>query len=148
MPLERSSSDSWLAGKFAEEVKALALIDHPGVVGALDSGITTDGRPFLVMQYVEGRPLHGTIPSEGVPLERAADLLRQIGQALGAAHAKGICHRDLKPANIKPRLYGLTMATIPNLFSTTPRITTSASCAKSSRSLELSFGKRFPPLPP
>ena len=103
MPLECGASDPWLAGKFAEEVKALALIDHPGVVGALDSGVATDGRPFLVMQYVDGRPLQATIPPDGVPLERAAHLLRQIGQALGAAHARGIWHRDIKPANIMLR---------------------------------------------
>ena len=100
MLLERGESDTWLAGKFAEELKALALIDHPGVVGPLDSGITRHGRPFLVMQYIEGRPLEGTISAGGVPLERAAGLLRQIGHALGAAHAKGVWHRDVKPANI------------------------------------------------
>jgi predicted Ser/Thr protein kinase len=103
MQLEHTANEPWMAGKFAEEVKALARIDHPGVVGALDNGRTADGRPFLVMQYVEGRPLQGTIPSEGVPLEWAGDLLKQIGQALGAAHAKGVWHRDLKPANIMLR---------------------------------------------
>ena len=101
MPIDRGSDDPWLKRKFAEEVRALALIDHPGVVGALDSGTTPEGRPFLVMQYVEGEPL--TIPAEGVPLDRAARLLRQIGQALAAAHAKGVWHRDLKPANIMLR---------------------------------------------
>ena len=100
MLLERVHSDSWLAGKFAEELRALALIDHPGVVGPLDSGRAHGGRPFLVMQYIEGRPLEGTIPPGGVALERAAALLRQIGQALGAAHAKGVWHRDVKPANV------------------------------------------------
>ena len=100
MPLDPSPADPWLSGKFAEEVKALALIDHPGVVGALDSGVTRDGRPFLVMQYVEGRPLYEAMAPEGVPFPLAAQILQQIGQALGAAHAKGIWHRDLKPANI------------------------------------------------
>jgi serine/threonine-protein kinase len=100
MLLERVRGDSWLAGKFAEELKALALIDHPGVVGPLDSGKARGGRPFLVMQYIGGRPLEGAIPQQGFPLARAADLLRQIGQALGAAHAKGVWHRDVKPANI------------------------------------------------
>jgi serine/threonine protein kinase len=100
MPLDHSTMDPWLAEKFAQEVKALALIDHPGVVGALDSGIAVDGRPFLVIQYVEGRPLKEAISPEGVPLDFAARVLQEIGQALGAAHAKGVLHRDLKPANI------------------------------------------------
>jgi hypothetical protein len=101
LPLDPSPADSWLSDKFDAEVKALALINHPGVVGALDSGVTPDGRPFLVMQYVEGRSLRDAMPRDaGVPLPFAAEVLQQIGQALGAAHAKGIWHRDLKPANI------------------------------------------------
>lgn len=100
MPLDRSSMDPWLADKFAQEVKALALIDHPGVVGALDSGVAVDGRPFLVIQYVEGRPLKDAISAGGVPLDFAAQVLEEIGHALGAAHARGVWHRDLKPANI------------------------------------------------
>jgi serine/threonine protein kinase len=100
MLIDRISSDPWLTEKFAQEVKALALIDHPGVVGALDSGIAPDGRPFLVIQYIEGRPLYDAIRPDGVPLAFAARVLQQTGQALGAAHSRGIWHRDLKPANI------------------------------------------------
>ncbi|HEV3198915.1 MAG TPA: serine/threonine-protein kinase [Bryobacteraceae bacterium] len=100
MPIDRKPSDLWLAGKFAQEVRALALIDHPGVVGALDSGVAADGRPFLVIQYIEGRSLQEAMLPAGVPLDFAARVMQQIGQALGAAHAKGIWHRDLKPANV------------------------------------------------
>ena len=100
MPLAPPGDRPWIAEKFAQEVKALSSIDHPGVVGALDSGITPDGQPFLVMQYLEGRSLKEAIQSEGLPLEYAAHLLQQIGHALAAAHAANVLHRDLKPANI------------------------------------------------
>jgi predicted Ser/Thr protein kinase len=100
MPIDPTPDDPWRAAKFAQEVKALALIDHPGVVGALDSGVAPDGRPFVVIQYIEGRPLTAAMRPEGVPLDFAGYVLEQIGQALSAAHAKGIWHRDLKPANI------------------------------------------------
>ncbi|MGO9263237.1 MAG: serine/threonine-protein kinase [Bryobacteraceae bacterium] len=98
--LDRAIEDPWFEKKFNEELRALALIDHPGVVGALDSARTPDGRPFLVMQYVEGHPLRSAICADGLPLDRAANIIRQIGQALGAAHSKNIWHRDLKPENI------------------------------------------------
>ena len=100
MPIDPTPRDPWLAEKFAQEVKALSIIDHPGVVGALDSGVASDGRPFLVIQYVEGRSLKDAMTPEGVPLEFAARVLREIGEALGAAHARGVWHRDLKPPNI------------------------------------------------
>jgi hypothetical protein len=86
--------------KFIEERAALALIDHPGVVGVLDAGEMPDGRPFLVLQYVDGDTLAKHIPAGGMPFPDAANCLVQIGSALSAAHEKGICHRDLKPDNV------------------------------------------------
>ena len=123
--LDHPIDDPWFEKKFHEELRALALIDHPGVVGALDSARTPDGRPFLVMQYVEGVSLRSVITSDGVPLDRAANIVRQVGQALGAAHDKGIWHRDLKPENImlqmlpggeeRVRLIDFGLATITGL---------------------------------
>jgi serine/threonine protein kinase len=98
--LNNLGDDPWFERKFSEEIRALALIDHPGVVGALDHGKTAGGKPFLVMQYVEGQRLRGVMAPEGMPLDSVADIVRQIGRALGAAHDKRVWHRDLKPENI------------------------------------------------
>jgi serine/threonine protein kinase len=97
--LEREDRD-WFEVKFRAEIEALARIEHPGVVSALDAGQLPDGRTYFVMQYIPGRTLRSVMPPQGMDPKRAADLLRKIAQALDAAHEKAIIHRDLKPANI------------------------------------------------
>jgi serine/threonine protein kinase len=88
--------------KFKHESKALSLINHPNVVAVTDTG-EFEGRPFFVMQYVDGETLEDRIPKAGMPLEHAASILKQIGAALEHVHEKGIFHRDLKPTNIMLR---------------------------------------------
>src|SRR6185436_1431865 len=75
-------------------------IDHPGVVSVLSAGELADGKPYIGMQYVDGVTLRSQIPSEGMDLERAASILKQIGAALDDVHEQRIFHRDLKPENI------------------------------------------------
>ncbi len=84
---------------FRGEMEALARIDHPAVVTIFDVG-DDPAEPFLVMQYVDGVTLRSELRPGPLPLGRAAAILRQIGEALDAAHAKRITHRDLKPENI------------------------------------------------
>ncbi len=97
---EHRSTDSWSLKKFKSEMEALARIDHPNVVSVFDFGYRADGKPFLVMQYVAGKPLRLLIPAEGLPLGQVAQIMKQTGRALTAAHEMGVCHRDLKPENI------------------------------------------------
>ena len=98
--LDEAFQSEYVVQKFRQEVEALSRIDHPGIVGIIDAGELQNGRPFIIMQYVEGVTLRSVISPEGMNLERTAGLLRQIGRALAAAHNRGILHRDMKPDNI------------------------------------------------
>jgi tRNA A-37 threonylcarbamoyl transferase component Bud32 len=104
--LEKSLENSWVVQKFQQEKEALARVDHPGVVGVLDNGELPNRQPYIVMQYIDGVTLRSQIKPEGIALEHAAELIKQIGRALAAAHEKGIFHRDLKPENIMLQRYG------------------------------------------
>ena len=103
MRLEEASNE-WSRKRFKQEVEALSRIDHPSVVGLFDFGETTSGRPYIVMQYIDGRSLRSFLVSEGMPFVRVARIIRQIGDALTAAHEAGILHRDLKPENIMVKI--------------------------------------------
>src|SRR5437868_10033996 len=98
--LDDSSQSAWLAKKFMQEAEALTRINHPGVVRVIDRDRAEDGKPFFVMEFIPGRPLREAMIPDGMDFEYAAHLLRQIGQALHAAHQQGVFHRDLKPENI------------------------------------------------
>lgn len=92
--------DSYARQKFEQEVEALTRIKHSSVVRVEGRGDLPDGRPYIVMEYIDGDPLRSHIPTEGMNLHRAASILNQIGDALDHVHDKKILHRDLKPENI------------------------------------------------
>jgi eukaryotic-like serine/threonine-protein kinase len=98
--LDEAYQSEYVVQKFRQEVEALSRIDHPGIVGIIDAGELPNGRPFIIMQYVEGVTLRSVMTPEGMNLERIGELLKQVGRALTAAHNRGIFHRDLKPDNI------------------------------------------------
>jgi Tol biopolymer transport system component/predicted Ser/Thr protein kinase len=83
-------SNEQFSERFEREARAVAALNHPHICQLYDVGSN-----YLVMEYVEGKPLAGPLP-----LEEALRLASQIADALDAAHRKGIVHRDLKPANI------------------------------------------------
>lgn len=87
--------------RFALEAKAAGLINHPGIVDVLDMGETSDGEPFIVMEYLEGATLKAVFKKRGVfaPAE-AAGIIAPLLDALAAAHTANVIHRDIKPANI------------------------------------------------
>ena len=90
-----------LDSRFRREARAAASFAHPHVVRVYDFGVERSGRPFLVMELLEGGTLRERLAS-GAPMDRAEvlQILRGVCSALAAAHARALVHRDLKPENI------------------------------------------------
>jgi hypothetical protein len=87
--------------RFLREARAAGMLTHPGIVTIHDVGVAEDGRPFIVMELVEGLSLETIIERGPRPRERTAlEWGAQVAEALEAAHRRGIVHRDVKPANI------------------------------------------------
>jgi eukaryotic-like serine/threonine-protein kinase len=89
--------------RFEREARAMGRLQHPNVVGIYDIGTADPGSgeelPFLVMEFVRGRPLNELIAGRP-PVRQVLQWMEQVTRALAAAHAAGIVHRDLKPSNI------------------------------------------------
>ncbi len=95
------ASEGEVARRFIQEAKAAAAVSHPGVVQIIDFGALPTGEPYFVMDLVRGHSLGRVIRDEGfLSPVRAAAILRQLAEALGAAHQVGVIHRDLKPENV------------------------------------------------
>ena len=95
------AGDDVIVARFSREAKAASRISHPHAVSVTDFGEAENGVVFLVMEYLDGRTLKDIIRSEGpMPMDRAAEITRQVSGALDAAHQQGVVHRDLKSDNI------------------------------------------------
>ncbi len=86
--------------RFRRERQLLADLAHPHIARLHDGGATEDGRPYLVMEAVEGVPLDVHCRDRDVPLEGRIALVAAVAEAVQVAHERGIVHRDLKPANV------------------------------------------------
>jgi serine/threonine protein kinase len=91
-----------LRQRFMREALAASQVDHRNVVHVIDFGVTEDGTPYLVMEYLRGRDLGVRLKKSKAPLaiEYVADVMLGVCAALRACHQLGIVHRDLKPSNI------------------------------------------------
>ncbi len=91
-----------LEARFASEVRAANLVDHPNVVEMFTAGETSDGLPALAMEFVPGVPLEDILEERGADLPRMfiRDVFAQLGSAIAAFHNASVTHRELSPANI------------------------------------------------
>jgi serine/threonine protein kinase len=86
--------------RFVREQQALADLHHPGIVRLLDAGETDDGRPYFVMEYIDGATLAQAARNKPLSSDDAACLALEIAEAVAYVHKKGFLHRDLKPQNV------------------------------------------------
>lgn len=86
--------------RFRNERQVLANLRHPGIAMLLDGGATEDGRPYLVMEYVDGLPLHAYAFEHALDIRARIALVRDVCAAVEHAHKNLVVHRDLKPSNI------------------------------------------------
>lgn len=93
-----------VVARFETERKALAMMAHPNIARIFDGGATAAGRPYFVMEYVDGIPIAEYVRQAGLMLEARLELLIQACEAIQHAHRRGIIHRDLKPSNILVQL--------------------------------------------
>src|SRR5262245_32295525 len=86
--------------RFAREARVLSDLRHPGIVRYVDCGRTPEGKPYLVMEWLDGETLGERLSQRGLDQGESVTLALALAQALAAAHAQGIVHRDIKPQNL------------------------------------------------
>lgn len=86
--------------RFEAERQALAMMDHPNIARVLDAGSTETGRPYFVMEYINGVPILEYCDNRKLDTKARLELFSQVCHAIQHAHQKGIIHRDVKPSNV------------------------------------------------
>ena len=90
-----------LVRRFQQEAKATSALSHPNIIAVHDFGLSEQGQPYLVMDFIDGVTLDGVLArEERLSMSRFLEIFNAVAGALAHAHAEGILHRDLKPSNI------------------------------------------------
>ncbi len=98
--IKRGMDSRAIVRRFVRERQILSRLEHPGIARLLDGGSTEDGRPFFVLERVEGVPIDEYCRTRGLGLEERLRLVQSVCAAVDSAHHSLVVHRDLKPANI------------------------------------------------
>ena len=95
-----------LAEQLSRECRLLARLDHPAITRLVDAGLSEDGEPYLVMEWVEGANLDDWLKECAASLEQRLMLFREVAEAVAHAHQRLIVHGDIKPGNVRIRTDG------------------------------------------
>ncbi|MEZ4586643.1 MAG: serine/threonine-protein kinase [Gemmatimonadales bacterium] len=98
--IKRGMDTDLAVRRFKHERQILANLNHRNIAALLDGGVTEDGRPYFVMEYVEGEPITGYCDRQRLSVQARVELFRQVCNAVEHAHRNLVVHRDLKPGNI------------------------------------------------
>lgn len=98
--VKRGMDTDFILRRFRQERQVLAALNHANIARLLDGGTTEDGRPFLVMEYIEGLPIDRYCDVHKLSIPARLKLFREVCAAVGYSHQRLIIHRDIKPSNI------------------------------------------------
>jgi len=98
--IKRGMESKEVLARFDGERQALALMSHPNIAQIYDAGTTTDGRPYFVMEFVQGVPVTQYCDTNRLTTNERLELFTQICDGVQHAHHKGVIHRDIKPSNV------------------------------------------------
>lgn len=98
--VKRGLDSEQIIERFTRERRTLASLDHPYIARLLEGGVTPDGRPFLVMEYVEGLEIDEYCDRRGLTIRQRLELMAEVCKAVHHAHQNLVIHRDIKPGNI------------------------------------------------
>ncbi|MEL7059018.1 MAG: serine/threonine-protein kinase [Acidobacteriota bacterium] len=98
--LHRALDTPAMRRRFRSERQILARLEHPNIARLLDGGVTADGSPYLVMEWVRGEPIVDACDARGASIDERLHLFVEVCRAVQAAHGRLVVHRDLKPSNL------------------------------------------------
>jgi serine/threonine-protein kinase len=98
--IKRGMDSVAIVRRFLRERRILARLSHPNIVRLVDGGMSTDGRPYYVMDHVEGESITVHAAKQRLAVEARVELLARVADAVAYAHAQLVVHRDLKPSNV------------------------------------------------
>jgi serine/threonine protein kinase/tetratricopeptide (TPR) repeat protein len=116
--LHRGLETAEILARFQTERQILARLNHPSIARLFDGGTSADGRPYFVMELIEGRPIDAHCDAERLPLRARLALFLEVLGAVREAHQNLVVHRDLKPSNVlvtadgRPKLLDFGVAKI------------------------------------